>query len=70
MSRRPAVIFVTAHEQFAVEAFDLDAVDYVLKPVAPERLRRAIDRALARRGSDGALTESAWLQELLVPQRA
>ena len=34
----PAVIFVTAHESFAVEAFDLDAVDYVLKPVAAERL--------------------------------
>ena len=34
----PAVIFVTAHDSFAVEAFDLDAVDYVLKPVSPERL--------------------------------
>ena len=45
----PAVIFVTAHENFAVEAFDLEAVDYVLKPVATERLERAIERALARR---------------------
>src|SRR5262245_29192157 len=43
----PAVIFVTAHEHFAVEAFDLEAVDYVLKPVSPERLARAIARALA-----------------------
>ena len=70
LARRPAVIFVTAHEHFAVEAFDLDAVDYVLKPVAPERLRRAIDRALARRGSEGAAKESAWLEELWVPHRA
>jgi two-component system response regulator AlgR len=46
----PAVIFVTAHEDFAVEAFDLEAVDYVLKPVAADRLERAIDRAVARRG--------------------
>ena len=51
----PAVIFVTAHEDFAVEAFDLEAVDYVLKPVAADRLERAIDRASpararARRG--------------------
>jgi two-component system response regulator AlgR len=48
----PAVIFVTAHEDFAVEAFDLEAVDYVLKPVAADRLERAIERALARRQRD------------------
>ncbi len=70
LARRPAVIFVTAHEQFAVEAFDLDAVDYVLKPVAPERLRRALDRALARRGTGDAYTERAWLEELWVPHRS
>lgn len=71
LARRPAVIFVTAHEHFAVEAFDLDAVDYVLKPVAPERLRRAIDRALARRGaSDNGHSEGSWLEELWVPHRA
>jgi len=70
LPRRPAVIFVTAHEHFAVEAFDLDAVDYVLKPVAPERLRRALDRALARRGSAGSSTEGAWLEELWVPHRS
>src|SRR5690606_18017302 len=45
----PAIIFVTVHEDFAVEAFDLEAVDYVLKPVAAERLERAIERAVARR---------------------
>ncbi|MFM6832682.1 MAG: LytR/AlgR family response regulator transcription factor, partial [Novosphingobium sp.] len=45
----PAVIFVTAHENFAVEAFDLDAFDYVLKPVTPERLERSVARAIARR---------------------
>lgn len=45
---RPAVIFVTAHDHFAVEAFDCEAVDYVLKPVAQDRLERAVERALAR----------------------
>ena len=49
-AERPAVVFVTAHDNYAVEAFDLDAVDYVLKPVKPERLERAVSRALARRG--------------------
>ena len=50
---RPAVIFVTAHDSFAVEAFDLDAVDYVLKPVAADRLERAVTRALSRREKSG-----------------
>lgn len=65
----PAVIFVTAHDGFAVEAFDLDAVDYVLKPVTPERLERAITRAIARRGERRDSTGS-WLTEFWVPYRS
>ncbi len=67
---RPAVIFVTAHDSFAVEAFDLDAVDYVLKPVAPERLGRAIERALSHRSNLRTVTASEWLTELWVPHRS
>ena len=66
---RPAIIFVTAHDHFAVEAFDLDAVDYVLKPVATDRLERAIERALARRG-EREVKGSDWLNELWVPHRS
>jgi two-component system LytT family response regulator len=44
----PMVIFCTAFESYAVDAFDLHAVDYLLKPVDPERLRRALDRAVQR----------------------
>lgn len=40
----PRVVFVTAHEDHAVEAFALHAADYVLKPVAPERLAEAVRR--------------------------
>lgn len=40
----PLVVFVTAHEQHAVEAFDLNAVDYVLKPVREDRLAEAVRR--------------------------
>ncbi len=66
---RPAVIFVTAHEDFAVEAFDLEAVDYVLKPVAAERLERAIGRVIARR--DRVAAEGGeWLAEFWVPHRS
>jgi two-component system LytT family response regulator len=41
----PFVIFVTAHDQFAVQAFDVHAVDYLLKPVSEERFARALARA-------------------------
>ena len=42
------VVFVTAFDQYAVEAFDRDAVDYVLKPVADERLARCVERLKAK----------------------
>ena len=66
----PAIVFVTAHDSFAVEAFDLDAVDYVLKPVTAERLERAIGRALARRGAGSPREVSDWIAEFWVPHRS
>ena len=44
----PMIIFVTAYDQFAADAFDVHAVDYVLKPLDQERVARAVDRAIAR----------------------
>jgi len=67
--RPPAIIFVTAHEDFAVQAFDIEAVDYVLKPVGTERLERAVDRALARCERGGASTGD-WLTEFWIPHRS
>jgi len=46
--RVPAVVFVTAYDQYALRAFDVRAVDYVLKPFGRERLQRALDRARAQ----------------------
>lgn len=46
--RMPAFVFVTAFDQHAVRAFDSQALDYVLKPIDPERFRRALQRARAR----------------------
>ncbi len=57
---RPAVIFCTAYDQYAVDAFELSAVDYLLKPVNRARLAAALDRvraAGAPRGHDRALDE-------------
>ena len=45
---RPAVIFVTAYDEFALRAFEVHAVDYLLKPFSQERLTEAVDRARAR----------------------
>jgi two-component system LytT family response regulator len=42
------VIFVTAHDEFAIRAFEVHAVDYLLKPVSAERLAKALERARAR----------------------
>ena len=47
----PAVVFVTAYDEHALRAFEAGAIDYLLKPVAPARLREAINRVLSRQRS-------------------
>ena len=57
----PALVFVTAYDQYAVQAFEAQAVDYVLKPVQPARLRRTVDKLrqlLAQRAGRGADLEA------------
>lgn len=51
---RPEVVFVTAFSHWAAEAFDLDAADYLLKPVRPDRLEEAMNRARRRLEGAGA----------------
>ena len=45
LAQRPAVIFTTAYDQYAVQAFDAEAVGYLLKPIRRRRLEQALDRA-------------------------
>lgn len=64
----PAVVFVTAFDQFAVAAFEVAAVDYLMKPVDPQRLQRALDRTRDylehRRTPAAQATEpSQWIDE-------
>ena len=67
----PAIIFVTAFDRFAIEAFDLEAVDYLLKPVAADRLARAIARVIERRsGAVSAPGKADYTQEFWVPYRS
>jgi len=49
----PAVVFVTAHEHFAVDAFEVQAVDYLLKPVSRERFKTALERVAKRLAGPG-----------------
>ena len=61
----PAVVFVTAFDQYALQAFDAAALDYLLKPVEPERLARALQRLRAKVGDAARPTPS----KLLIPDR-
>ena len=53
----PQLIFVTAYDRHAIEAFEVEAVDYLLKPVDPARLAEAVDRARRRASSEQPLTD-------------
>ena len=68
----PAIIFVTAYDNFAVQAFDTPAVDYLLKPVSKERLKRAVERAATalRRKRSTPVPAPDHLSELWVPYRS
>src|SRR5580692_9054295 len=62
--KMPVVIFVTAHDQYAIRAFEISAVDYLLKPVTEERFRMAFERARNRLG--GARPDESTRQMLTV----
>ena len=71
LAKRPAIIFCTAFDQYAVAAFDLAATDYLLKPVAQERLAKAVARVIERRRNpveEASASEHA--QEFWVPHRS
>jgi DNA-binding LytR/AlgR family response regulator len=60
---RPEIVFVTAHEHYAPDAFDVDAADYLLKPVRFDRLRQAVDRARRRKALRAAEERAGQLEE-------
>lgn len=62
LSHLPAIIFTTAFDQYAVAAFELNAVDYLLKPFTRERFDAAVDRVLAERGASAEAMASSLEQ--------
>ena len=68
----PAIIFVTAYDEYAIKAFELRALDYLLKPVRRARLQAALERARGLRAPAGEVLrglESAPRRNLPVPER-
>jgi DNA-binding LytR/AlgR family response regulator len=65
-SHMPVIVIVTAYDRYAVQAFEAGAVDYLLKPVAQERLRQAVERAKCV-SERQAVERLAQLQEIAAP---
>ncbi|MEA3031394.1 MAG: two-component system, LytTR family, response regulator AlgR [Sphingomonadales bacterium] len=69
----PAIVFVTAFDNFAVAAFDVAAIDYLMKPVDPDRLARSLERVrghLAAGGRGAGRPSSAHVEEFWVPDHS
>jgi two-component system LytT family response regulator len=62
----PLVIFVTAYDAFAIDAFKVHAVDYLLKPVEEDRLKEAVNRAVSVHEQQGVIGEKQRLLEMVV----
>jgi two-component system response regulator AlgR len=69
LERAPRIVFVTAHERHAVEAFELNALDYLLKPVRAERLAAALRKATVPEGEKLAKAADAPREYLSVAER-
>jgi len=67
LPRPPQVIFVTAYEEYAVAAFEVNAVDYLLKPVDPKRLKKAIDKVSRQQQETGGGAESGTAAPAAAP---
>ena len=64
-ARMPVTVFVTAHNQYAVQAFEVKALDYLTKPVEPERLRATLAHAKERIASQAALLTQEQFKSVL-----
>jgi two-component system LytT family response regulator len=62
---RPLIVFVTAHDEHAIRAFDVHAADYLLKPVSEARLREAVERIAERLRSESRADLSKQMEQLL-----
>lgn len=72
--KMPAVVFVTAYDKYAIQAFEVNAIDYLLKPVTEERFAQALERAKTRlqslRGDDADRQILSLLETIASPHRS
>lgn len=69
--RRPRVVFVTAYDRYAIRAFEMNAIDYLLKPILPQRLDEALERARTLRNHQLLADKlEALAREMRRPHRA
>ena len=73
LEQMPAVVFVTAHDQYAIQAFEINAIDYLLKPVTEDRFAKALARGKARletrSGDDASRQILSLLETIASPAR-
>jgi two-component system LytT family response regulator len=65
IAHMPIIVFVTAHNHYALKAFEVQALDYLTKPIEPERLRSTLARVKDRIASDAALMTQEQLKSVL-----
>ncbi|WP_422860632.1 LytR/AlgR family response regulator transcription factor [Flagellimonas sp. S174] len=65
----PQIIFSTAYDQYALKAFEVHAVDYLLKPYTKERFKTAIERLSANTSKIGKLAQSVFMEDTAYPSR-
>ena len=66
LDRVPRIIFTTAYDRYAVKAFDVNALDYLLKPIEPERLAAALDKLQATTPARREANGDSWIEQLFL----
>ena len=69
MAAPPAIVFVTAYAEHAVHAFELEAVDYLTKPVRRERLQQALQKVVKQRSAGEGAAEGGLPESLIIQER-